>query len=111
MITGVHAMLYSKDADADRAFFRDVLKLSHVDAGQGWLIFKMPPTEMGIHPGEDDGQDLYLMCDDLDRLIAEVAKAGATCSPPRRASWGLATMVTLPSGTTLKVYQPDHARP
>ena len=76
-IIGVHAMIYTKDAEADRAFLRDVLKFEHVDAGEGWLIFALPPTEVGVHPSEkNDEHELYLMTDDVEAEIARLQAAG-----------------------------------
>ena len=107
MITGAHVIVYSRDADADRAFFSDVLNYPHVDAGGGWLIFKLPPTELGVHGGENnDVHQLYFMCDDLDTEVARLAEKGVQCSEPFRASWGRAT-----SGGKIGLYEATHARP
>ncbi|WP_194921964.1 VOC family protein, partial [Catenulispora rubra] len=77
MITGTHAILYSADPEADRAFLRDVLEFPHVDAGGGWLIFQLPPAELGVHPAEGPpAGELYLMCDDLDATLAVLAARG-----------------------------------
>jgi catechol 2,3-dioxygenase-like lactoylglutathione lyase family enzyme len=112
MINGAHAILYSTDAEADRAFLRDVLKLSHVDAGQGWLIFGLPPAEVAVHPGdENDVHELYLMCDDIHAFIAEMAGHGVQRGPLHQQPWGLLTQLQLPGGGKLGVYQPRHARP
>ena len=112
MINGAHVIIYSKDADADRAFLRDVLKLSHVDVGHGWLIFALPPSEVAVHPAEgDEHQELYLMCDSLDAFIAEMKQHGVACSEPQNMGWGVLTQITLPGGGKLGVYQPRHARP
>jgi len=89
MITGSHVIIYSTDADADRAFFRDVLKLPNVDVGDGWLIFAMPPAELGIHPSENNGKhEFYLMCDDLKDFISTMKAAGVSCSSPLSEPWG-----------------------
>lgn len=112
MITGAHSILYSTDADADRAFLRDVLGFPSVDVGQGWLIFGLPPAEVAVHPGEkNDVHELYLMCDDVGRFVARLEKRGVTCGPVLDRGWGLLTQVALPGGGKLGVYQPRHARP
>jgi len=112
MIIGAHSIIYSKDAEADRAFLRDVLKLTHVDAGHGWLIFGLPPSEIAIHPGaEGETHEFYLMCDDLAGFIAQMQAAGRDCAPPSEQRWGVLTALTLPSGAKIGVYQPRHPRP
>ena len=112
MINGAHSIIYSTSPDADRAFFRDVLKLPSVDAGGGWLIFGLPPSEVAVHPSdENDVHGLYLMCDDIDALVAELKQRGITCGPVQDEGWGLLTQVVLPGGGKLGVYQPRHPRP
>jgi len=112
MIRGAHIIVYSKDADADRNFMRDVLKFPFVDAGHGWLIFALPPAEIAVHPaGESESHELYLMCDDVNAFIAEMNGAGVACSAVSEQRWGSLTHVTLPGGGTLGVYQPKHASP
>ena len=112
MIIGAHAIVYSKDAGADRAFLRDVLELPGVDAGDGWLIFGVPPAEVAIHPSdENDVHELYLMCDDVEALVAKLRERGVACAPVENRGWGLATRLTLPGGGKLGVYQPSHPRP
>lgn len=112
MIFGAHAILYSKDPDADRAFLRDVLGLPHVDAGDGWLIFGLPPAEVGIHPADQNGRhELYLMCEDATEFVAAMRKRGIDCAPIEDQGYGLMTSVPLPGGGTLGVYEPRHARP
>lgn len=112
MINGAHAIIYSKDADADRAFFRDVLKFPNVDVGHGWLIFGLPPAEVAVHPGEsNDEHEFYLMCDDVDGFIADMKKRRVKCGPIHDQRWGRLTEVTLPGGGKLGVYEPKHARP
>ncbi|MEI9853004.1 MAG: hypothetical protein WDN24_21565 [Sphingomonas sp.] len=111
MITGGHVMLYSTDADADRAFLRDVLELPNIDVGGGWLIFRLPQAEAAVHPSEGNSHELYLMCDSLDATIAHVRAAGFACSEPFTAAWGRATGVTLPGGSKLGIYEPRHASP
>jgi len=111
-ITGAHAIIYSTDAEADRAFLRDVLGFPGVDAGDGWLIFALPPAEVAVHPAHENGRhELYLMTDDVDALAASLRKQGIAASPVADRGWGLLTEVTLPGGGTLGVYQPRHARP
>lgn len=112
MIVGAHSILYSKNADADRAFLRDVLELPNVDVGGGWLIFGLPPAEVAVHPSrENDVHEFYLMCDDVKAFRARMRKRRVPCSAVRSLSWGLLTQVTLPGGGKLGVYEPRHARP
>jgi hypothetical protein len=122
MITGAHAIIYSTNPDADRAFLRDVIKLTHVDVGHGWLIFGLPPSEIAVHPAEQDsasveasaGQgrhELYLMCDDVEAFVAAMRTHGIVCGSIQDQRWGLLTQLTLPGGSALGVYQPRHARP
>lgn len=110
MITGIHALIYTKDADKDRAFFRDVLGFKGVDAGEGWLIFKMPPAELGVHPADDakEFHELYLMCDDVKQTVGELAGKGISYTAVRDEGWGLVTNVTLPGGSKMGLYQPRH---
>lgn len=111
MITGAHVMIYSTDADADRAVLKDVLDLPFADAGHGWLIFRLPPTETALHPAASYRHALYLMCDDLDAAIARIAAAGLACSPPAMQGWGRSTSIRLPGGGDLGLYEPRHAQP
>lgn len=112
MINGAHAIIYSTNADADRAFFRDVLKLPSVDAGGGWLIFGLPPAEVAVHPSEENEvHELYLMCDDIKALVAEMKRQGIKCGEVDDQGWGILTHVVLPGGGKLGVYQPRHPRP
>jgi hypothetical protein len=112
MINGAHAVLYSQNAEADRAFLRDVLQLSHVDVGDGWLIFGLPPSEVAVHPTEGAPKhELYLMCEDVNAFRAELTQRGVETSEVQDRGWGLLTDVTLPSGGKLAVYQARHARP
>ncbi len=109
MITGAHVVLYSKDAEADRVFFRDVLSFPSVDAGHGWLIFAMPPAEAAFHPAEyNDRADLYLLCNDLQAEIATLSKKGVSCTAPHKERWGTVTQIQLPGGGKLGLYQPSH---
>lgn len=112
MINGAHVILYSKNAEADKTFLRDVLKFKYVDVHQGWLIFKLPPAEVAVHPSdENDRHEFYLMTDDLDLEIAALKNAGTECEEVAQQSWGRATRLKLPGGGTLGIYQPRHARP
>jgi hypothetical protein len=110
MITGAHAILYSKDADADRAFLRDVLGFPSVDAGGGWLIFGLPPAEVAVHPASRSGHELYLMCDDVVALVVELHRRKVRCSPIQEERWGLLVTVRLPGGGELGIYEPKHPR-
>jgi hypothetical protein len=111
-ITGAHAIIYSRNAEADRGFLRDVVGFPFVDVGQGWLIFGLPPAEVAVHPADDDeSHELYLMVDDVHDFISSMAARGVACSAARDLRWGVLTQVTLPSGSKLGVYQPRHARP
>jgi hypothetical protein len=112
MIRGAHVVLYSTNAEADRAFFRDVLDYPFVDAGHGWLIFALPPAELAIHPAGADGvHELFLMCDDVHAFRAQMSERGIACSELRSERWGLITHLTLPGGGALGVYQPTHPSP
>jgi catechol 2,3-dioxygenase-like lactoylglutathione lyase family enzyme len=109
MIFGSHVIVYSKDATADRGFFREVLGLSSVDAGNGWLIFALPPAEVAVHPaGDTVSADLYFMCDDLEAEIQALAAKGVTCSQVEEARWGSVTKIPLPGGAEIGLYQPKH---
>ena len=111
MIDGAHAIVYSKDPEADRRFLRDVLRLPHVDVGGGWLVFGLPPAEVAVHPAEDNGRhELYFLVADVDDFIAQMRKAKVACSPVHVERWGRITNVTLPGGGTIGVYQPLHER-
>jgi hypothetical protein len=112
MISGAHVIIYSKDAEADRRFLREVLKLAHVDAGHGWLIFALPPTEIAVHPAEDDDHhELYLICDDIEDAARALAQRGIACSPRHEERWGVLMQLTLPGGGNLGIYEPRHPRP
>jgi catechol 2,3-dioxygenase-like lactoylglutathione lyase family enzyme len=109
MIFGAHVILYSRDADADRAFFRDVLGFRSVDAGGGWLLFALPSAEAAVHPAdENDVHELYFMCDDLAAEIAALEKKGISCTPVEEARWGAVTKMRLPGGGQVGLYQPKH---
>jgi len=119
MIIGAHFLLYSKDPEADRAFFRDVLGFRYIDVGEGWLIFAMPSAEAGIHPLDGEfsqrhashdllGAVLYLMCDDLEALIGSLTAKDVHCTEVERARWGIKTTIPWPSGEAIGLYQPAH---
>jgi hypothetical protein len=109
MITGAHAILYSREPEADRAFLRDVLGFPHVDAGGGWLIFRLPPAELAVHPSDGaSAQELYLMCDDLDATVAELAGRGVSAGAVSEERWGRRTTIRLPGATDLPLYEPHH---
>jgi catechol 2,3-dioxygenase-like lactoylglutathione lyase family enzyme len=109
-INGAHVIIYSHDADADRAFLRDTLGFPGVDAGGGWLIFRLPPAEVAVHPAQADTKhELYLMCDDIEQVLAQLAAKGVEISSPiRDEGWGLLASITLPSGSELPLYEPRH---
>ena len=112
MITGAHSIIYSTDPDADRAFIRDIFDFPHVDVGGGWLIFGLPPAELAIHPSErNDVHEFYLMCDDINALIAKLRERNVSYSDVQELSWGFLTDVTLPGGGRLGIYEPKHERP
>ena len=108
MISGAHVVLYSKNAEADRAFFRDVLGFKSVDAGHGWLIFALPPAEAAFHPSDESGHELYFLCDNLKAEMASLSKRGVTCSEVQEARWGSITKMRLPGGGKIGLYQPKH---
>jgi len=109
MISGAHMIVYSTDAEGDRAFFRDVLGFSSVDAGQGWLIFALPPAEIAVHPAEENGKhEIYLMCDYVADTVQTLKKHKVNCEPVSDQGWGLLTHLTLPGGGQLGLYQPRH---
>ena len=113
MVTGVHAVVFTADAEATRAFFRDALGLPFVDAGGGWLIFALPPAEIAAHPTDDrPHHELYLMCDNLDTTLIELRDKGVELTQPVSAeSFGLVTGLALPGGGELGLYQPSHPSP
>src|SRR5215468_860562 len=112
MITGAHVVIYSKQAEDVRALFRDTLGLKSVDAGDGWLIFGLPPAEVAVHPSdENDVHELYLLTDDVEALVASMQARGIEAAPISNQGWGLLTQVTLPGGGRLGIYEPRHARP
>ena len=113
MISGVHAVVFSREADKVRAFFADVLGLAAVDAGGGWLIFALPPAELAVHPADGAGQhELYLMCDDIHATLAELRSKGVEVA--REVSdqrWGLMAAIRLPDGSEFGIYEPRHPSP
>ncbi len=119
MIVGAHFLFYSKDPEADRAFFRDVLGFRSVEVGEGWLIFAMPPAEAAIHPSDSEfsqqhaghalaGAVLYLMCDNLDVFMASLKAKSVECTEVVTAPWGISTTIPLPSGGGIGLYEPRH---
>jgi len=112
MINGVHAIVYSQDAEADRRFLQDLLGLGHVDAGHGWLILTAPPAEIAVHPTDGPGShELYLLCDDVRATVDELEAKGVTFSAPiADRGWGLLTTIRLPGGGDLGLYEPRHPR-
>ena len=113
MITVVHAIVFSPDAAKVRAFFADVLSLRSADAGNGWLIFALPPAELAVHPTDGDGRhELYLMCDDIHATLAELrAKGAEVAREVTDQGWGLLAAIRLPDGEEFPVYQPRHPSP
>jgi hypothetical protein len=112
MLIGAHSIIYSRKPEADRAFLRDVLGLSNVDVGGGWLIFGLPPAELAVHPSSKNSKhEFYFMCTDICAFVASMEKDRVSCSPIRSLNWGKLTQITLPGGGKLGVYQPLHARP
>ena len=112
MISGAHVMIFTRDEAADRAFLRDIVGIPCIDGGGGWLIFKLPPTELGVHGGEhNDVHQFYLMSDNLDAELERLTKAGVTCADPFSASWGRATYVPLPGGGKIGLYEAHHPHP
>lgn len=112
MIIGAHTLVFTSKPDADRDFFRDVLALPHVDAGGGFLIYGLPPSEIAVHEAESGGtHELYLMCDDIEAFVSSMQARDVPVTPPDDQGWGIVTQVTLPGGGRLGVYEPRHPRP
>jgi len=113
MISGVHAIIFTRDADAVRAFLRDVIELPSVDAGGGWPIFALPPAELAAHPTDDAGHhELYLMCDDIEAAMSQLERKGVEVSRPIvEERWGRVTAIQMPDGGELRLYQPNHPTP
>lgn len=112
MINGVHAIIYTHDADKARAFFRDVLGFPAVDAGHGWLIFALPPAEIAAHPADDGASQhhqLYFMCDDVEKTVDELKRKGVKFTKPvTDQGWGMLTTLEIPGGGEISLYQPRH---
>lgn len=110
MINAAHIILYSTDAEADRAFIQDALGFAGVDAGGGWMIFKLPPAEIAVHPTEGpSSQELYFLCDDIEKTLADLSDKGVTIlEPVSEQRWGKLAAIKLPSGAKLPLYQPFH---
>jgi len=109
MLTGAHVVIYTKDAEADRAFFRDVLGFRSVDAGHGWLIFALPAAEAAFHPFEENNKhEMYFMCDDLGAVMASLGKKGVRFGEIAEEQWGTRTRMLLPGGGEVGLYQPKH---
>ena len=112
MIVGAHTIINSVDPEADRAFFRDVLKFPNVDVGGGWLIFGLPPSEVVFHPAETNGKhEFYLMVTDVDAFVGNMAEHGVPCTAIHEEPWGRMLDITLPGGGAVGVYEPRHERP
>lgn len=112
MIIGSHTLLFTSNPDADRSFFRDVLGLSNVDAGQGFLIFGLPPSELAVHESESNGtHEMYLMCEDVEVFVSSMRERDVEVSDPEDQGWGIVTQLRLPGGGRMGVYQPCHPRP
>jgi catechol 2,3-dioxygenase-like lactoylglutathione lyase family enzyme len=113
VITGLHAIMFSPEAEKVRAFFRDVLGLPSVDAGRGWLIFAMPPAELAVHPADGEARhELYLMCDDIQATLAELRDKGVEVTRDvTDQGWGLLAAIGLPDGSQLPIYEPRHPSP
>jgi catechol 2,3-dioxygenase-like lactoylglutathione lyase family enzyme len=112
VINGSHVILYSRDPEADRAFFADVLEQPHVDAGAGWLIFKLPPAELAMHPSDGPaGHELYFMCDDVEATMRELRAKGVEFTQDiTEERWGRLTRFRLPGGGEVGMYEPRHPR-
>jgi predicted enzyme related to lactoylglutathione lyase len=112
MLTGAHVVIHTKDAEADRTFFKSIFGFDSVDAGHGWLIFALPPAEVAFHPGDESRHELYLMCDDLETTMTELKEKGAAFTDPiDDLSWGRLAHIDLPGGGKLGIYEPKHPLP
>lgn len=112
MINGAHVVIYSKNPEADRTFFRNILEFASVDAGHGWLIFAMPPLEAAFHDSEKDNQhELYLMCDDISSTLKDLSAKNVQISEMTEQRWGKMAFLTLPGGGKLGIYEPKHPSP
>jgi catechol 2,3-dioxygenase-like lactoylglutathione lyase family enzyme len=109
VLTGAHVVIYSKDAEADRTFFKDVLGFPSVDAGHGWLIFALPAAEVAFHPQDDNNKhEMYFTCDDIKAQVADLQKKRVPVGETSEERWGTRTTISLPSGATIGLYQPKH---
>jgi catechol 2,3-dioxygenase-like lactoylglutathione lyase family enzyme len=109
VLTGAHVVIYSKDAEADRTFFKDVLGFPSVDAGHGWLIFALPAAEVAFHPQDDNNKhEMYFTCDDIKDQVADLRKKRVQVGETFEERWGTRTTISLPSGGTIGLYQPKH---
>lgn len=111
MINGAHVMIFSKDEQADRAFLRDVLEIPCIDSGGGWLIFRLPPAELGVHGGDNGFHQIYFICDDADQFVSRMGEKGVATDPISEEDWGRSTGIVLPGGGKLGIYEARHARP
>jgi catechol 2,3-dioxygenase-like lactoylglutathione lyase family enzyme len=112
MITGTHAILYTTNADATRAFLRDVLELHWVDSGDGWLIFELPPAELAAHPAEVPRHELFLLCDDINATVESLRAKGVEITAPiTDEGWGHLTWIAVPGAGSIGLYEPRHASP
>jgi predicted enzyme related to lactoylglutathione lyase len=108
----MHAIVFSPEAEKVRAFFADVVGLSSVDAGGGWLIFALPPAELAVHPAGEGSHQLYLMCDDINATLDELRGKGVeVASEVSNQGWGLVAAIRLPDGTEFPIYEPRHPSP
>jgi hypothetical protein len=108
VIYGAHVITFSCDVDGDRDFIRDVLEFDSVDVGDGWLFFALPPAELAFHPGDSAASELYFMCEDVEAEIVKLEAKGVICTPIDTQQWGRRTMVRLPSGMEMGIYEPTH---
>jgi catechol 2,3-dioxygenase-like lactoylglutathione lyase family enzyme len=117
VIAGAHAIIFAEDAPRARAFFRDVLGFPSVDDGQGWLIFALPPAELGVHPGPGGGgsqgrHELFFMCHDIGRTVEELTERGVEfVAPVTDEGWGLLTRLQVPGAGEIGLYEPRHPSP
>jgi hypothetical protein len=112
MITGAYSIIYSTDPDADRSFLRDVLQLSHAEASDGWLIFKLPLAELAVHPGHNNNMhEVYLLCDDIIALQEQLSGQNVPFGKVDEFPWGMVMRITLPGGGSDGIYQARLARP
>ena len=111
MINGAHILISSTNGDADRAFLKDILGLPHVDVGDGWLIFGLPPSEVAVHPGKNDEHELFFMCENMGAFADTLKAKGIECAPAADQGWGVVSSFLLPGGGKINVYEPRHPRP